>query len=152
MKSQKLIGGICALSWALLTSTALAQTGPTIPIADGTTLEDMHALCKDMIIINVDGKFLCQAKITDSMDAIITDMQRDDLERDPVQAGQEGNRAALRHLPDVSLSAATNSANYSRGLLSRYKALDTSGLAVEKRLNYQLLGYVLGQRLDARRL
>ncbi len=82
-----------------------------------------------------------------SFEKIIADRRKFVLSRDPIQAGNEGDRAALRRLPDVSLSAAQADTAFYRQLLASYKTLDIQNLNEEALLNYELLGFVLNQRL-----
>ena len=140
---------LTALATVFLWAGSHAQT-QEMAFPKGTDLKTVQAKCQNMKIIEVDGSYQCQPQnphASNRIDRIIADMQKHDLATNPISAGSEGNRRALRRLPDVSLAADLASTRFSRTLLDRYKAIDTSGLGGENKLNYQLLGYVLEQRL-----
>lgn len=84
---------------------------------------------------------------TSTMMKIVTDMQEFDLAHDPILAGSKGDQDALSHLPDASTKARDQNIRFSRALQERYKKLSAANLYGENLLNYQLLGYVLEQRL-----
>lgn len=58
---------------------------------------------------------------------------------DPVSAGQEGDRGALRRLPDVRPETQASIAKQLKGIGERLAAIDVSGLAEDATLNHQLL-------------
>lgn len=58
---------------------------------------------------------------------------------DPVSAGQEGDRDALRRLPDVRPEMQQAIANQLKGISERLAAIDASSLPDEAALNHQLL-------------
>jgi len=136
-----------ALGTLLIASAAAAHAKTVVSVfAEGTPLADVQVQCKDLVIVTIDTHFECHTKAADNFESITADMRRHDISSDPVQAGQEGNRSALRHLPDVSQDS-TNAGNaYISSLVARYEALDQSVLSGEPLLNAQLLGYVLGQK------
>ncbi|MCF6275996.1 MAG: DUF885 family protein, partial [Robiginitomaculum sp.] len=147
----------------LMSATAFSQTldqtsasaDNSVSFPEGTPVEQVYKRCQDMMIVNVDGRYLCEPKASnsyDSLEKIIADMQRNDLRNDPIQAGNEGNREALRHLPDVSPTAGAIRKDENRKLMARYEALDGASLPNtpikgESLLNHRLMGYVLGQKL-----
>ncbi len=155
-KTSKLTASVAG--FAIIVSSAAFGQSPTqvhpvkmdeISFPEGTPIEQVYEKCLELVIIKVDGRYRCKAKAfaNDNLKKIINDMQRGDLTSDPVQAGNEGNREALRHLPDASRAATELGVANTRKLMQRYQALDSSGLHGEKLLNHRLLGYVLGQRL-----
>lgn len=118
-----------------------------------TANEDVQRNCIDMSIVQIDNIYKCTPKTepaisADSLDAIISDMEKENLSRDPVQAGSEGNREALRHLPPVTQAAIIEGVTEKRSLYQRYLALNRSALQGENKLNYDLLGFILKQELD----
>lgn len=104
-------------------------------------------LCPQMTIEKIGNVFKCKPPIADSLEKIIKDMQVEDLRSDPFQAGDEGDREALRHLPDASHKAALDRLAAYKALVKRYKLLDAQSFKGEAKLNYQLLGYTLGQKI-----
>lgn len=74
-------------------SAASAQTAPTSPVTP-------MPFCPEGAIIIVDGLQECQ--IADSLDKLIKDMEEAQVKGNPISAGNEGDREALRKLPDVS--------------------------------------------------
>ncbi|MEE9272165.1 MAG: DUF885 family protein [Robiginitomaculum sp.] len=147
---KKIVTSLAILAFVQGVGSALAFAGESpviIKIPDGISLEKMQKICTDMIIVNVDGHFQCQSKPFDSFDKIIEDMQSIDLQNDPIEAGNEGNRAALRHLPYVNQETNIENWNYTRGLLRRFESIDASNLTGEQKLNHDLLGFVLRQKV-----
>ncbi|PHR91308.1 MAG: DUF885 domain-containing protein [Robiginitomaculum sp.] len=161
MKHLKSVCRAIALSSIFFSLGASAQTllltkmRPSSRLmSEGMTLADAQEDCKD----DVNGQAQCLAsthiqmsngQTSDSLAKIIADMQKDDLARSPIQAGDEGDRDALRHLPDVSVPATQAANRFSQALLARYNTID-SGLLQgegEHKLNSQLLGYVLNRRV-----
>ncbi|NNC36103.1 MAG: DUF885 domain-containing protein [Hyphomonadaceae bacterium] len=88
------------------------------------------------------------AKPSDSLLAIVADMEKENLGSNPIQAGMEGDRASLRRLPNVTLAAAEERVNATRRLFERYQAIDASASHGDNKINYDLLGFVLKQELD----
>lgn len=129
------------------TSNQLIPANGEINFPSGTAMETVKERCQNLIVFKTSEGFTCKPAAFDSMEKIIADMQHGDLKRDPVQAGSEGDRKALRRLPDVSAAANHTGIAATRKLMARYKALDSAALHGENLLNHRLLGYILGQRL-----
>ena len=108
---------------------------------------NINDLCPQMIVEKVGNVIKCKPPLADSLERIINDMQSEDLRRNPVQAGDEGNREALSHLPDASHKAALDALAAYKALYKRYEGLDAQSFKGSDRLNYQLLGYALGQKI-----
>jgi uncharacterized protein (DUF885 family) len=68
---------------------------------------------------------------------------------DPINAGMEGDRAALSRLPDGSRAFEVAQEPVLRGFADRLAAIDPAGLSEDDRLNHNFLTYVL-QRSIAR--
>lgn len=68
---------------------------------------------------------------------------------DPINAGMEGDRAALSRLPDGSRAFEVAQEPVLRGFADRLAAIDPAGLSEDDRLNHSFLTYVL-QRSIAR--
>ena len=68
---------------------------------------------------------------------------------DPINAGMEGDRAALTRLPDGSRAFEVAQEPVLKGFADRLAAIDTAGLSDDDRLNHSFLTYVL-QRSRAR--
>ncbi|MBL8266883.1 DUF885 domain-containing protein [Steroidobacter sp.] len=62
---------------------------------------------------------------------------------DPVSAGQEGDREALRRLPDVRAETLQANAKLLKSLGERLAKIDASGLSDDAALNHQLLSGVV---------
>jgi uncharacterized protein (DUF885 family) len=139
------------------TAFSQASNPPHTPVTgevhfpSGTPIENIDEKCQNLVIIKTKKGVVCKpyaaTETFDSLEKIIADMRRAALKHDPVQAGNEGDREALRHLPDVSTTANMAGVAETRKLLARYKALDSATLHGEGLLNHRLLGYVLGRNL-----
>ena len=128
--------------------SALAQTpdqAPT-PIANqpASSLNVVPSFCPNGTIIIVDD--VQQCRIDDTLETLIADFEQAEIAGNPITAGQEGDRAALRRLPDVSPEGAANFQAMTTELIRRHTNLATRPMSGEKRLNYDLLGFVLKQR------
>jgi len=69
-----------------------------------------------------------------------------EISGNPISAGQEGDREALRKLPDVSPEGNAEYQRVMTEFIKRHAALSARPMSGEKRLNYDLLGFVLKQR------
>lgn len=79
---------------------------------------------------------------------IIAAFERIEREADPITAGNDGDREALRRLPDVSPEAiAARSARY-EALVARLGAVDAGALPQESALNHALLTRIMNQRIE----
>ncbi len=100
--------------------------------------------CTNGRIIVVDGQAECM--IEDSLNALIKDLEAADLANDPISAGEQGDREALRLLPDVSLERVEAQRAETTEFLSRHAQLAMRPMTQAERLNYDLLGFTLRQR------
>ena len=66
---------------------------------------------------------------------------------DPINAGMEGDRAALSRLPDGSRAFEVAQEPVLRGFADRLAAIDPAGLSDDDRLNHTFLTYVLQRSL-----
>nr|WP_298724225.1 DUF885 family protein [uncultured Steroidobacter sp.] len=74
-----------------------------------------------------------------SLNALIEEYEQLIRKDDPVSAGQEGDREALRRLPDVRPETQQAIAKQLKSLGERLAAIDTSGFSEDAALNHQLL-------------
>ena len=131
---------ILAMS-AALPLTAMAQTVPDSTAQPAVMSADF---CQGGTVIIVDG--IRECRIDDSLETLIADFEQMEIAGNPISAGQEGDRAALRKLPDVSPEGAENYRRITTDFIRRHAALSARPMSQEKRLNYNLLGFVLEQR------
>ena len=125
------------LGTALLLSTAFSQSWAQ---------SDPAGFCLDGQLILVDGIQECQE--IDSLQKIISDMERIDLDHDPLTAGNEGDRDALRELPDVGPKSTASYNDKIRELKARHAAIENTRRGAKEQLNYELLGFVLSQKIN----
>ena len=102
------------------------------------------ALCPNGTVIIVDG--LQECRMVDTLDTLIADIERTDLAGNPISAGNEGDRAALRKLPDISPEGMAQYQTLTADYMARHAALSRSKLSDTDKMNYDLLGFVLKQR------
>ena len=119
-------------------TSAYAQIAPTSPIAP-------MPFCPEGAVIIVDGMRECQ--IADTLDKLIADIETADTVGNPISAGSEGDREALRKLPDVSPENMSASTAKIRTFKARHTALAPLPRGRADQLNYDLLGFVIDQRL-----
>lgn len=70
---------------------------------------------------------------------------------DPISAGQEGDRQALTHWPDVSAHSSEAAVASMRKLLARLREIDPGQLAPSSELNRSLLSRLLEEAIEAQR-
>ena len=122
----------------VLSAPALAQTNP-----DSLQI-DMAATCPGGTVIELDGRIICEKE--DSLALLVSDFEAAELRSDVYRLGQEGDREALKQLPNISREAAEAQNAITTGFLARHAALSALPMNTEDRLNYDLLGFVLTQR------
>ena len=126
---------------AILPVSALAQNAPDVTAQP--TLPPGQ-FCTGGTIIIVDG--IRECRIEDSLDALIADFEQMEIAGNPITAGQEGDREALRKLPNVTPEGMIEYQRITTEFIKRHAALSARPMSGEKRLNYELLGFVLKQR------
>ena len=133
-----------------LTMLAITTALPAIAMAQSASNPTAQPIvipaefCKGGTVIIVDG--LRECRIDDSLDALIADFEQMEIAGNPISAGQEGDREALRKLPDVSPEGNEEFKRITTEFIKRHAALAARPMSGEKRLNYDLLGFVLKQR------
>ena len=123
-----------------LPNIALGQS----PILETASPETIVPFCPNGTVIIVDD--IRQCRIDDTLDTLIADFEQAEISGDPISAGQEGDRQALRKLPNVSPEGAKSFEAITTSFIRRHAALSSRPMSGEKRLNYDLLGFVLQQR------
>lgn len=121
----------CGL-FSLNASVAAAQSSPSEACTNGT-------------LVIVDGVQECRE--TDSFDELVADIEAADKAANPYSAGNDGDRAALRRLPDVSPEADQAFAKSMIAFMERHAALKDRDRDATAQLNYDLLGFLLKQRI-----
>ncbi len=110
-----------------------------------TTSPEVTPFCPQGSVIIVDG--IRECRIADTLGKLIADFERADMMGNPISAGNEGDRLALRKLPDVSPeNIAAGTAKY-RTFKARHSAFAALPRDPAQQLNYELLGFVLDQHL-----
>lgn len=105
---------------------------------------DLPATCPGGTVIELDGQMACEKQ--DTLDLLISDFEAAELRSDIFRRGQEGDRNALKQLPDISPEFVTGQHTETTAFLARHAALSMIPMQVDDRLNYDLLGFVLTQR------
>ncbi len=79
---------------------------------------------------------------------IIAEVRRFDLNHDPVLAGRKGDLDALARLPRLTPEVQRQKELFYRKALKRLEDLDPETLSPKARLNYDVLSYILKDRLS----
>lgn len=139
-----------SLKHAILTTALVAIAAPlaaaqTLPSPAADTAAMPMPFCPEGSVIIVDG--IRECRIADTLDKLIKDFQQSEITGNPISAGNEGDRAALRKLPDVSPENKDGAIAKLRTFKARHTALNTLARSGQDKMNYDLLGFVLDQRL-----
>ncbi|MDH4385491.1 MAG: DUF885 family protein [Caulobacter sp.] len=92
-----------------------------------------------------------QASPGQDLDVIVADYEAWTRAENPIAAGQNGDRAALGRLPDVSLAADQRRAKALKGFEARLKTIPEAGLSDHDGLNRAILIRVVDDQLTALR-
>src|SRR5450432_2944968 len=80
---------------------------------------------------------------------LVADYEAYALSQDPIEAGHEGDRAALSRLPDVSPGQDVLRKSAFEAFKARLAAIDPAGLSEEARLNRAFLAWTLDRRITS---
>ena len=83
-----------------------------------------------------------------SLARLIADYEAFALADDPIEAGRQGDRAALSRLPDPSPQADAARVKALKGLQARIEAEAPAGLSTEARINREFLAWTVERRLE----
>ena len=125
------------LLWGI-SGSAFAQASPE------SLQTDARATCPGGTVIELDGQIVCEKE--DSLALLISDFEAAELNGNVYRLGQEGDREALKQLPNISRESALLRNSMVTNFLARHAALSVIPMNTEDRLNYDLLGFVLTQR------
>jgi len=112
--------------------------------APGFAQIDTGLNCPGGTVIELDGQIICEKQ--DSLALLISDFEAAELAGDVYRRGQEGDRDALKQLPNITPEASAAHNAITTQFLARHAALSAVPMREEDRLNYDLLGFVLKQR------
>ena len=101
------------LFWALSTP-ALAQF-------------DLAATCPGGVVIELDDELICEKQ--DSLALLIADFEASELTGDIYRLGQEGDREALKQLPNLSFDAMEAGKAITTNFIARHAALSATPLS-----------------------
>ena len=83
------------------------------------------------------------------LNLLVADYEAYALSDDPIEAGRQGDRAALSKLPDVTPAADAARAKALKAFQTRLSAIDPGELTEEARLNRDFLAWTLDRRLQS---
>jgi len=130
---------------SLLPCLLLGLSGPVFAQASpDPTPAELSATCPGGSVIELDGQLICEKQ--DTLALLISDFEAAERRGDIYRLGQEGDREALKQLPNISPEAKAAFNAITTGFLTRHAALSALPMNADDRLNYDLLGFVLTQR------
>jgi uncharacterized protein (DUF885 family) len=91
---------------------------------------------------------LAVAQTESPLTTLIGEYEQLNRKDDPVSAGQEGDRDALRRLPDVRPESEQALKKQLQGIADRLARIDAAGLGEEDRLNHLLLSGVVATQIE----
>jgi uncharacterized protein (DUF885 family) len=107
------------------------------------------ALCACAAVLPPAARAQTESSSADSrLTQIIQEFDRLHREADPMRAAQEGDRTALRRLPDVSRQAEQTRLHTLNGLREQLAGVNAEQLSPAAALNHALLTYLIGQRIE----
>jgi len=83
------------------------------------------------------------------LNRLVADYEAYALSQSPIQAGREGDRAALSRLPDVTPAASARRKAAYQAFQARLAAIAPGGLSEEARLNRSFLAWTLDRRIQS---
>ena len=83
------------------------------------------------------------------LSALIAEYERYDRDADPITAGAEGDREALRHLPNASLSTQQAQRRTLADLRSRIERIDPRQLSADAAINRAFLLRIIGEGIES---
>lgn len=92
---------------------------------------------------------VAQAPVRAPLDALVSDYEAWNLAQSPISAGQNGDRAALSKLPDVTPAAEAARKAALEGFRTRLEAIPVASLDEADRLNRAFLARIIGDQLIA---
>lgn len=85
----------------------------------------------------------------DEWAAIVADWERNARAENPIAAGREGDRDALRRWPDITPEADARRLAAMREFEARLRAVDTAALGAEDAFNHAFLSRIIAERIGA---
>ncbi|MEM1081270.1 MAG: DUF885 family protein, partial [Pseudomonadota bacterium] len=82
------------------------------------------------------------------LEQLIEDFERSEVATNPIRAGREGDRAALGRWPDASIEAAEKQRLTDQAFHQRLNEIDPAALGPNAQINFIVLDYVLGSRVE----
>ncbi len=128
----------------LLLTTSIIGLSAWPAAAQTNGAADPGGFCPGGAVVIVDGVQECRE--FDTLKKLINDVEAFDMKWSPYAAGNDGDREALRRLPDVSLEAYNAQHTETDAFIARHAALAAIEREPDAQLNYDLLGFVLAQR------
>lgn len=127
---------------ALMTGVMFTVSTPLYASAQSQDTSELPKAC----MFSLDNGALSEdCTQEDSLYILIENIENANRSDNPIQAGAEGNKAALRKLPDVSYETSLQRNKRVEAWVRRHKAMEDK-IETENRLNYDLLGFVLSQQ------
>jgi uncharacterized protein (DUF885 family) len=106
-------------------------------------------LCASMAISSPDALPQTRGNAAEAaLATIIAEHEKLDRQADPVSAGQEGDRGALRRLPDVRLETEQAHRQQLIAIGERLAGIDPGGLSPESALNHAFLSRLVGLSVE----
>lgn len=122
--------------------TARLLTGAALALALSTSLPAIATAHDEPAVASTAGA-------TDpALSSVLSDYEAYLRQRDPITAGNEGDRDALSRLPDASREAELADEPILKGFADRLAAIDAAGLNDADRLNHAFLTYVIKRARD----
>jgi uncharacterized protein (DUF885 family) len=105
-------------------------------------------VCVPLVLVALSAVAQTRTAAESSLQQIIADYERFLRQSDPVTAGQEGDREALRRLPDVRPEADQARRKELSALGERLAALDSRELPADAALNHTLLARIVKEGIE----
>lgn len=113
-------------------------------------LRTLYALlCAPVLLASLQVVAQTQPTVADSaLTAVIADYEKFQRKVDPITAGQEGDREALRRLPDVRPQAEAAQLEELKAFRQRLAGIDVAQLGPDPALNHALLSHLVSESIE----
>jgi len=118
------------------------------PVILGTFIQAPFLRVPLLLVLLAAPAIASETPTTQALRQLVAEFERQELARNPIEAGREGDLDALSRWPDRSRNAIEEQHADDRRFFERLQAIDQGELNEVDRVNHVLLDYLLGSRVE----